>query len=107
MRATLNWIEFNAIALVRSCLPTSEGISDWYAGPPNACAVPVIKESSRMCHTSTTPKYTSAARMAAVESCTHCDAISVSRRSWRSATTPPMSVNSMIGSCCRNASRPR
>ena len=56
MRATLNWIEFNAIALVRSCLPTSEGISDWYAGPPNACAVPVIKESSRMCHTSTTPE---------------------------------------------------
>jgi hypothetical protein len=28
IRATLNWIEFNAIALVRSCLPTSEGISD-------------------------------------------------------------------------------
>ena len=56
MRATLNWIEFNAIALVRSCLPTSDGISDWYAGPPNACAVPVIKESSRMCHTSTTPE---------------------------------------------------
>jgi hypothetical protein len=45
IRATLNWIEFNAIALVKSCLPTSDGISDWYAGPPNACAVPV-KESS-------------------------------------------------------------
>ena len=28
MRATLNWIELSAIALVRSCLPTSEGISD-------------------------------------------------------------------------------
>ena len=61
MRATLNWIELSAMALVRSCLPTSEGISDWYAGPPNACAVPVMNDSSRMCQTWTLPKYTSAA----------------------------------------------
>jgi hypothetical protein len=28
IRATLNWIEFSAIAFVRSFVPTSEGISD-------------------------------------------------------------------------------
>ena len=28
IRATLNWIELSAMALVRSCLPTSDGISD-------------------------------------------------------------------------------
>ena len=38
-----------------------------------------------MCHTWTTPEYTSAASTAAVDNCTHCDAISVRRRSYRSA----------------------
>ena len=37
----------------------------------------------------------------------YCEASSVRRRSRRSASTPPISVNSMIGSCWRNASRPR
>jgi len=38
---------------------------------------------------------------------TYCEAISVRRRSRRSASTPPTSENRMIGSCCRNASSPR
>src|SRR5262245_30399843 len=37
----------------------------------------------------------------------YCEVSSVRRRSRRSASTPPMRVNSMIGSCCRNASSRR
>ena len=48
-RARLNWIELSAIAFGRSFLWTSDGISDWYAGPPNACAKPVVNDSARMC----------------------------------------------------------
>src|SRR6267378_1693357 len=46
-RATLNWIELSATAFGRSFLSTSDGMSDWYAGPPNACATPVTNDSVR------------------------------------------------------------
>ena len=48
-RARLNWIELNAIAFGTSSLLTSDGISDWCAGPPNAWARPVITDSVSTC----------------------------------------------------------
>ena len=52
-RARLNWVEFRAIAFGMSSRRTRFGRSDWYAGPPNACAVPVTPDSARMCQTCT------------------------------------------------------
>ncbi len=48
-RARLNWIELRAIAFGRCSLSTRDGTSDWCAGPPKACAMPVMTESVRMC----------------------------------------------------------
>src|ERR1700692_471543 len=53
MTATLNWMEFNAMAFGMSSFSTRVGISAWKAGPPKACAKPEIKERQRMCHTCT------------------------------------------------------
>ena len=44
-RARLNWIELSATALGRCSLPTSVGINDWYAGPPNAWPQPEMNDS--------------------------------------------------------------
>ena len=52
-RARLNCVEFSAMAFGMSSRRTSVGRSDWYAGPPKACAVPVTHDSVRMCHTRT------------------------------------------------------
>ena len=60
-----------------------------------------------MCHMLTRSVNTSTANMAAADIWTHCDAISVQRRSRRSASTPPIGVKSNRGICCKNASRPR
>src|SRR6516164_7318723 len=46
--ARLNWIEFSAIAFGISSRSTNVGISDRYAGPPNACAVPDTNERHRI-----------------------------------------------------------
>jgi hypothetical protein len=66
-----------------------------------------MNESARTNQIFTTPKYTSAARMNAADIWMYCDISSTRRRSRRSATTPPISVKSMIGTWPRNASRPR
>ena len=50
---------------------------------------------------------TSAARMNATVICTTCDVSIMCRRSRRSATTPPISVNSRIGTSPTKLSRPR
>src|SRR5688572_8870698 len=42
-----------------------------------------------------------------VQICTSCEPRITWRRSWRSATTPPTSVKSRIGSWPRKSSRPR
>jgi hypothetical protein len=60
-----------------------------------------------MCQISTTPKYMRTASVPEVDIWMYCEVNSVRRRSRRSASTPPMSVNSMIGSCWRKASSPR
>ena len=59
-----------------------------YAGPPNAWAKPTMNEPVRKCQTFTTWKPTSAVRMRATVICTHCEKISMWRRSKRSASTP-------------------
>src|SRR6185436_4071717 len=69
--------------------------------------MPVMNDSVRMCQIWTTWKYISTASVADVAIWRYCEASSVTRRSWRSASTPPTSENRMMGSCCRKASRPR
>src|SRR5579863_6202440 len=44
MTATLNWIEFRAMAFGMSSLSTSVGIRAEYAGPPNAWANPEMND---------------------------------------------------------------
>ncbi len=56
MRARLNWMEFSAMALGISSRRTSIGRSDWYAGLPKACAVPVMHDSARISQMRTTSK---------------------------------------------------
>src|SRR4051812_20981671 len=80
-RATLNWIELSATAFGRSFFSTSDGMSDWYAGPPNACATPVMNDSSRMCQIWTTCRYIRIASDADVDIWMYCDVSSVRRRS--------------------------
>ena len=46
--ARLNWMELSATAFGSVWRGTSAGISDWNAGPPNACARPVANDSARM-----------------------------------------------------------
>jgi hypothetical protein len=48
-RARLNWMELSATAFGRSRFSTKVGTSACDAGAPNACADPVIKESTRIC----------------------------------------------------------
>ena len=55
----------------------------------------------------TAPAATSPASVNAAPIWMYCDISSRRRRSCRSATTPPISVNSRIGSSPKNASSPR
>ena len=74
-RARLNWIEFSAIAFGRSFFSTSDGTSDWYAGPPNACAEPGDERQRQdVPDADDVPGDTSAASVNAVAICTYCDA---------------------------------
>ena len=75
IRARLNWMELSATALGRSSLPTSVGTSDWYAGPPKACAQPVSPDSVRMCQICTRSRKTRVARVKAAVIWTTCDMI--------------------------------
>ncbi len=107
MRARLNWMELSAMALGRCSLFTSVGTSVWYAGPPKACAQPVMNESVRMCQTWMASTKTRPARTKAVVIWTTCDISIMWRRSRRSATTPATSVSSRMGSSPMKLSSPR
>ena len=85
-----------------SSLSTSVGISAEYAGPPKACASPDTNDRHKIGHTCVSPMITSTVSVPALAICTHCDINKIFRRSARSATTPPMSVNKKIGSPARN-----
>src|ERR1700692_4368150 len=65
-----------------------------------------MNESKRMCQIRIRPKKTRVAMVKAHDICMYCETSSVRRRSSLSARTPPSRVKSMIGNCCRNASRP-
>src|ERR1700692_649413 len=69
--ATLNWMEFRAIAFGMSSFSTKVGMSAWYAGPPKAWANPEMKERQRMCQTGTRWVATRSVRIAAVAICTY------------------------------------
>src|SRR5260370_35218913 len=79
------------MALGRSFFSTSVGTNACDAGPPKACAEPVINESTRMCQTCTLPEKTRAASVNAVDIWMYCDTSSVLRRPSLSPRAPPRS----------------
>ena len=66
-----------------------------------------MNDSTRMCQICDVAVADEQRQPDAVAIWTYCEASSVRRRSRRSASTPPISVKSIIGSFAENASRPR
>ena len=74
-------MELRATAFGSVLRGTSAGMRDWNAGPPNACASPVVNESTRMYGRRTVSVKTSAVRISAQTIWSVCEAISMWRRS--------------------------
>ena len=106
IRALLNIIEFSAIALGRSFLPTNSGTSAWRPGASKALTTPNSAESTITCHSCITPAKVNAASANASSMDPVWVMINRLRRETRSTTTPPHGEITSVGIADAKATRP-
>ena len=97
IRAPLNMVEFNAMAFIRSSLPTMSTKKDCRAGMSNAFTTPSSAASTKICHTLMTPVRVSVAKIRARIIDEIWVPITIRWRLNRSATMPPSGATRNTG----------
>ncbi len=106
MRAALNIMEFNAIALANRSGPTISIVNDWRTGVSRAVTQPSANASTYTCHSCTTPPTSSSPRINPNDAIATSETIRMRRLSYRSASSPPYIDRNSVGPNCRSITTP-
>ena len=105
-RATLNWIDFSAIAFGMSSFSPAWESAPGRPGRRRPAPARNERKAEDLPDRARGGRRSAAVSRKAQPICTHCEISSTLRRSMRSATTPPTSENRKIGMPPRKASSP-